>query len=550
MKRVSLLLLVTLGVVLSCSDHTTIYSNEEEQLSLESSGQVLYQSVVYDKAGVLDILDENQGTGKSSKLAADSSAGDYPITLVAQIDPPSFPGGTRLTASHIFQEGDFIYVSYNTVDEQFAGAIDVIDISDPNIPVVSSRLYYPNADINSITYEDGYVYAVGGLDASKFLGALTNSFIVKIPTINGIIDLDLVLGVGRIYGYQQGYVSTDLAIAGNVIYVTSGSEGSLAQYDKDDLDIKKEVPFSDLRSVAFYNEEIAVLNAGTGITILDDKLKVQREIAISTNFGQSTKKSVDFSIDKIYVAEGSKGAGVYNSQTGELVEYIPILIYPEYLGDGEKVTNAVALNEGVILMANGGAGLCLSEKKIDNTDIVGIIQLDGSANYVTSLGDYVFVASGKEGVQILKLNRPSDTLLNQCSAYPEYTGDEDLRIDDDEDLAYSGAKSLKSVEVKGALVLCGSWTVKEDTEVRDAARFEMNGTYVVGTNDHRKDITVKEDATFTVNGNLTIYGDLILEKGSTLHFLDGSVVNIFGSVDREDETVQVLGNFEDVRNAF
>jgi hypothetical protein len=95
------------------------------------------------------------------------------------------------------------------------------------------------------------------------------------------------------------------------------------------------------------------------------------------------------------------------------------LIDPEHLGVGEKVTNAVAINEGVILMANGGAGLCLSEKKIDNSDIIGIIQIDGSSNYVTSLGDYVFVASGKEGLQILKLNRPSDTLSNQCAAYPE-----------------------------------------------------------------------------------------------------------------------------------
>jgi hypothetical protein len=106
------------------------------------------------------------------------------------------------------------------------------------------------------------------------------------------------------------------------------------------------------------------------------------------------------------------------------------------------------------------------------------------------------------------------------------------------------------VEVKGALSLCGSWTVKNDTDIKKEARMEMNGTYVVGTNKNRKDIKVEDDATFIVQGNLTIYGDLILEKGSTMQFLDGSVVNIFGEVEIEDETVQVLGNFDDVRNAF
>ncbi|NNE75490.1 MAG: hypothetical protein HKN31_00250, partial [Pricia sp.] len=447
-------------------------------------------------------------------------------------------------ASHVYQDGDFAYVAYNTVNEDFAGAIDIIDISDPNVPLVSSRLYYPNADINSIKYDNGFVYAVGGLDAKKFVEAETNSFIVKIPAVNGILDLD----AERIYGYQQGFVCTDLEIADDLIYVTSGLDGSLAKYDKDDLDIKKEVPFTDLRSVAFYNEEIAVLNADTGISILDDKLNIRREINVNTNFGESTKKTVDFSLDRIYVAEGSKGAGVYNSQTGNLIEYIPILVDPEHLEPGEKVTNAVAINEGVILMANGGAGLCLSEKKLDNSDVVGIIQIDGSSNFVESLGDYVFVASGKEGLQILKLNRPSDTLINQCASYLEYSGDEDLRIDDDEDLAYSGAKSLKSVQVDGSLLLCGSWTVKDDTKIREEALFEMNGTYVVGTNTRRRDIIVEKNATFIVQGNLTIYGDLKLEEGATLQVLEGSVLNIFGSVDIDDASV--LGNFEDIQNAF
>ena len=52
--------------------------------------QTLEKSIVYDNAGVLDIMDENSLSGKSSLSAKDELAGDYPLTLVAQVDVPLF----------------------------------------------------------------------------------------------------------------------------------------------------------------------------------------------------------------------------------------------------------------------------------------------------------------------------------------------------------------------------------------------------------------------------------------------------------------------------
>ena len=546
MRKVSLLALLTLAFISSCSDETTVYQTSEQELYLENSEAVKLNSIVYDNAGVIDVMQNNQLSGKSSKSVPDDSAGDYPITLVAQVYPPSYVGGSYLTASHVYLEGDFVYVAYNTVGVDFAGAIDIINVSNPNIPIVTSRLYYPNADINSIKYENGFVYAVGGLDVKQYVAATSNSFIVKIPAINGIIDL----GSEMVYGYQPGFVATDLVIADKSVYVTSGMDGTLTEYDKNTLEFEDEVSFPDLRSVAFFDQEIAVLDGTQGVTVLSDKLKIEREIPISTNFGAQSKKTVAFTEDRIIVAEGAKGAGIYNAQSGNLLEYIPILVNPDSLILGEKVTNAVAFNEGVIVMANGGAGLCLSEKKIDGSDLMGVVQLDGSTNFVESKDDYVFAASGKEGLQILKLNRPSESLANQCVSLLEYNGDSDLKVDDDENLAYSGSKNLKSVEVKGTLLLCGSWTVREDTKIREDALFQMNGTFAVGNNKRRRDIIVEKNATFMVEGNLNIYGDLILEEGATLQFLGTAVVNIFGEVDIKDPSVQIKGNFVDVQNVF
>lgn len=109
----------------SCADQTTVFSDPQEEIALEKSLSVLNNSVSFDNAGVIDIYEEAAATGKSGKRPTDQ-AGDYPLTLVAQIDPPSREGQTNLTASHVAIEGEYAYVAYNTVEDGFSGAVDII----------------------------------------------------------------------------------------------------------------------------------------------------------------------------------------------------------------------------------------------------------------------------------------------------------------------------------------------------------------------------------------------------------------------------------------
>lgn len=549
MKRFYILFLIPTLLIVSCSDETTVYNENDPQdnLRVETNETILENSVVYDKAGVLDILDEATVTGKSSLSAKNETAGDYPLTLVAQIDVPSFSGGENLTASHVDVDGDYAYVSYNTVSDGYVGGVDVINVSDPTNPRVTSRLYYTNADINAIKYDSGYVYLAGGVDSERSVRATSNSFIAKIEASNGRLNLD----AGIVYGFQEGFNATDVEVTGNTVIVTSGREGYVTIYNKSDLTTTNEAPFMDLRSVAVKDNSIAVLDASAGISILDQNLNSVRDIAIDSDFGDNTKRTLDFNGEHIVVAEGSKGAGVYNASTGSFVEYVPILINPDNVDGSDIVTNAVATNEAVLLMANGGAGLCLSEEQqSDNTDLVGIIQLEGSINYVASKGDYIFAASGKEGLQIIKLNRPNESLIARCVDLIEYSISANLKVDTDENLAYRGSKRFNDFEVDGSLLLCGAWTVKNDVDINENALFEMNGTFVVGRNNKRKDVTLESGATFRIEGNLTIYGDLVLNDGATIEFIgENSVVNIFGSV-VTDGDVTVNGTFRDVKNKF
>lgn len=547
MKRFFYLFFSASFLVVSCSDETTVYDEPKDDLRVETDETLLENSVVYDNAGVLDIFDEATVTGKSSLTAKNEVAGDYPLTLVAQVDVPSFSGGENLTASHVDVSGNFAYVSYNTVEDGYVGGVDIIDISDPTNPRVTSRLYYTNADINSIKYDSGYIYIAGGVDAERSVRATSNSFVAKIVASNGRLDID----AGITYGFQEGYNATDVEVTGSQVIVTSGQEGFVTIYNKSDLSTSNEAPFMDLRAVAIKDNNIAVLDASSGVSILDQNLNSIRNISIDSDFGVNTKRTLDFNGENIVVAEGSKGAGVYNASTGTFIEYIPILLNPDSVDSGDVVTNAVATNEKVLLMANGGAGLSLSEEQQnDNTNLVGIIQLEGSINYVASKDDYIFAASGKEGLQIIKLNRPNQSLITRCSDLVAYSGSANLNVNGGDNFSFRGSKRFNDFNVSGSLLLCGSWTVKENANINQDALLEMNGTFVVGRNSRKRNVNVNSGATFRVEGNLTIYGDLVLNDGATIEFIgENSVVNIFGSVVRNGNT-NVTGIFRDIKSSF
>ncbi len=546
LKKVFPLFFLSFVILTSCKDETTVYSDDlQDEVVLETSETRLQGSVSYDKSGVLDIMEESTIGGRSAR-SANEMAGDYPLTLVAQVKPPVYSGRGELTASHVDIQGNYAYVSYNSVGEDYFGAIEIINISDPNNPRVTSRVFYLNADINAVKHNNGFVYIAGGVDAETSVTATSNSFVAKLQLSGARFDL----GAGIVYGFQQGFNANDISFKDGQVWVTSGKDGTLTSYSQADLQIQDEVPFSDLRSLAIDGDKIAVLDAGDGVKILDQALQIIKEIPINSDFGDFSKKSIDFQGDKITVAEAGKGAGIYSYSSGALLEYIPILLNPEGVDQGDIVTNAVAINENVFLMANGGAGLCLSEDKGTETDPFGIIELEGSINYVASKDDYIFAASGREGLQIIKLNRPSESLESRCATLPAYSGSSRLNVPVGESLGYRGSKRFNTLTIGGSLILCGTWTVRNSVNIEENGLFEVNGTLVAGRNNRRRDIIVGENSSLRIEGNLTLFGDLVLNDGATLEFIgDDNVVNIFGSVQINGD-VTITGNFEDVRDKF
>ncbi|MGB7396045.1 MAG: hypothetical protein WA913_16800, partial [Pricia sp.] len=462
MKKVSLLALAAIFIT-SCSDETTVFNDASEDVTLEGSSSVLENSILFDDAGVLVIANEDNITGKTAKGSNEEQAGDYPLTLIARVDAPSYAGGENLGASHVHVDGDYAYVSYNTVEDGYAGAIDIVFVGDPTDPRVTSRLYYTNADVNSIHYDEGYVYIVGGVDSEKSVRATANSFLVKIPASNGRMNVS----AGLSFAFQEGFNATDVLVTSNAVIVGSGKDGFLVSYKKSDLSVLTEAPFADIRSIASDNGNLAILDGSAGVNFLDANFNVTQEIAIDGDFGDFAKRTLAISDSEVIVAEGTDGAGIYNKSTGAFKKYLPILINPEGVAQSDIVTNAVAVNEDIVLMANGGAGLCLSEDQGNDTDLVGVLDLNGSINFVASKGDYIFAASGKSGLQIVKLNRPEPSLVSRCANLVEYFGKANLEVDEGEVVEYRGSNLFTKITVEGSLLLCGTWTVNNNVTVKE-----------------------------------------------------------------------------------
>lgn len=78
----------------------------------------------------------------------------------------------------------------------------------------------------------------------------------------------------------------------------------------------------------------------------------------------------------------------------------------------------------------------------------------------------------------------------------------------------------------------------------------MNGTLIVARNNDRGNLVVRKNSTMRIEGNLTIYGDLVLEENATIEFIGNtSRVNIFGTV-KGAANANIRGTFDDIQDKF
>lgn len=377
---------------------------------------------------------------------------NYAFTLKAEVESPTVNDITvQATHVKISIADNLAFVSYNTKGSEYGGGVEVFDISDEDNPTLQAQALFSNVDVSAVDYYDGIIYLAGALDPASDDYELDSPAVLitlELSSSNEIQDVSDLIDL-------SSYVATDVSVDDNYIYLTSGDDGKLAIYNRSDNSLATEMDISDARSLSVNSSNIYVLNASDEVIQSFDKtdLSESTEISINQTITSDSKTEIDVTDSYILTALNESGLDIRNLD-GSLHEHFDRPDTPDGGNDANYVTNSVSLNDELLLIGNGGAGVYVGAMVPENGDsisMLGSMDFDASVNCVKSAGDYIFVASGTGGLKVITIaideGLPEDiietetceTLLDSMDAmFPE---NEDNRDEDNTDL-FSGENNL------------------------------------------------------------------------------------------------------------
>ena len=560
-KRLLGLSLFSALIFISCEKDEPALENPEQEFNISKDATKLQRAINFDETGVIGVANINHNRGQES-------ASIFGIEQIAFLEPPMI-GGQALRATHVDVKGDFAYVSYNKEGATYLGAIDVVNISDKYNPELITRLTTSIADINSLFVDNnGYLVFTGAsakdnggpgkrslmgyieLENGDFAHAFSNA--IDDVRVNPISNLDYG-NSGNAGVHILPYHGEAISISGDAGALTRFTyPGSLTAFDGQ---VSEEI--GDLRYAALKNNTLAVLSGVDGLMnfSVNENFELSSKINTAPLTAES-KRTITWYGDNILVSEGSQGAGIYNFEAGAKIASLPLKLHPDAseINTEDKVTNAVSTDGNFIYMANGGAGLDIIKLgEALNPLAEGIAEIQGSANFVQAKGEYIYVASGS-GLKILKIITPEldeetgDFLT--CSEFDLYTGDKNLTIPSGQEASYNGIMNLKHLNVAGTLNFCGDMLIEKSANLSSHSALNMTGNFKLGNKKSSENLVINSTSTFKIEGLVEIHGDLQIQSGGTLEFVgDNSRIFVSGNVKINSGGI-LKGEFEDLNNKF
>lgn len=534
-SRALVLTVIALFFFISCDKNDDPNSDNSNNSLIVVDGNLsnLNKRISFEGSGVISI---SNTIGKSNVA---NSANDFPLVQIAEVNAPKDDLGNQLQANHVYVNDKYAYVAYTTQGEKYSGAVDVIDISDPYKPKIVTTAFVKNTDITSLTYTNGQLLLGAATDMDKNPNLSSPSVVIVMKLNNGLLTENYTIVP------LQGQVTTDIVANGSAYFSVSGDKGSLFKNTLGSNQQSGTVAQGDLRSVLLYNDEVITLSGTQGVQIYkENNLAFSRSFTTSTDV-QGAKRTMDVHKQKLIVAEGFKGAGVYAIATGQKIQSIPIVsVQNDAIDPNDVVTNAVSVNDDKTFVANGAAGISVYETG-NQLDWLGRIAINGSSNYVKSKDNYIYVASGKGGLKIIKIEGKSNPI--NCTGFPTYSGGANLILNSNQKAAYAGSTALSSIIInaQASLIHCGALSVQNDLTLNSNSLFEMSGTLSQGRYRENTRLTINSNAEMKVSGAVVIYGDLVLNSNSNLTFIGtGSSITIYGKVTK-GSNVKITGNYTD-----
>lgn len=333
------------------------------------------------------------------------------FTLAATVSSPMVGDNINLSATDVRILNGRAYVSYHTNDEFYDntpnGALRIFDIQNHTAPSLISEAIFNKVEFNGIDIASDKLYAVGG---DKDGARLVETKLSDGTFITG--DLS----------YFQTHKIPGVAAKNSFIYnnmlwlVSGGANGGFFKLDPSSInyDVSETLYADGARSkYTVHNNRVqaflAIEEGGAYLRISNIDGSNVKEYRYSTliqkiNTGKNTMAIDD---NYVYLALSDRGLAKIELATGKLIDEFKPNTY-RIAAESPKVfkenglTNGVAVNDCFVFLANGADGVIVLEK--DNFNVVGSFKLAESANYVYVKDGLLFVATGRNGLNIIKIN--------------------------------------------------------------------------------------------------------------------------------------------------
>jgi len=416
MRRLATALTGLVALVhLSCSDASGPGDQANSRISITNNASTLASRVTYlDTSIPIDSAHVGYPTAPvpfaSATVSRSSAASQaFNLQLKAEVAPPSI-GGQVLQATSVSIVGNLAVVSYNMVGNPYLGGVDVIDISNKNHPVLTSEALFQNTDVSAVTTSGVNVYLAEATGDTGFAA----------PAVFEVVKLvgnQLVL-TGNTRTGLSSFAATSVAY-GTSVYATSGDAGSLFVIDPTLFTVTSSIALHDARWVAAGGGQVAVVQGTPGT--LDVYSESNMSVVGSWPFKGAdiaqSKSQLELVGGKAFIAAGDSGVQVLSASTGAVVGSVP-RPNPDSLGLSPSVvvTNAVAIDQDLMFISNGEAGVYLAQGSqafsTTGSETQQTITMRGklrfgnlqSVNHVALQSGLLIIAAGLGGLKIVQVN--------------------------------------------------------------------------------------------------------------------------------------------------
>ncbi|MFV8225453.1 hypothetical protein [Christiangramia aquimixticola] len=131
--------------------------------------------------------------------------------------------------------------------------------------------------------------------------------------------------------------------------------------------------------------------------------------------------------------------------------------------------------------------------------------------------------------------------FEDCDLFPEYDGLTSLNVMKGQSFDFSKKVELENLRVAGDLNICGEIQIEKNAVIRKNGVMTTVGLMVVGTEDSPKDLVINYGGHLNINGVLIVTGDLILNTGATLDYIND---------DLEHNYLWVMGEIRQAEYSF